>query len=1313
MAISEQKLRELAAIEPPKFLERIADFLADLTMRTSAVAVLERAQTDETIGQVGRRAMSLGETIASRAAGARGNRSVAWLYDLLKPYQIGPYELRQFSMWLVRWHDKLAETEVLRERPASTPVAAAAASVTARAEATPQTEAGMRLAGSARPALAAAGTAAMAAGPGAMAAPVSRRVVRATAAGETVEYVEGPPEAVRRVRVLRRAGMPEPASEDQARPGEVAPARTREPGVLDRAWRVGRSERAPAGEGPLRPAVGPEAELAPPGARKALTKALWMSNLAMAGAAAGYMMGRSAGAGAIAARVAAPALLGVAGPSTTSFLQPPGLSFPLSHPPVSTASWLGAAPPAPEGASFVPMPGGPLESPMLPTMPAEAAMPQGAQMPIVTPVSTQPPMRPAVTALEAHRGAMAEALSLGAVERPVAIVMSDGSVRSVPSYPSSASPRRPSPIPGLLAAGLAGFVLGRVTSPSAGGRPASERWFAEHVPGTVSPQRVRVYSHDRPETLTAILVPPGARYGEGGGLTGGIAPWVGVSLPVVGSGAPMSRDVLGAVGTRGRLSPIGSPASGRPSVGIDPRLGEVTVVAPPVMVASEQAERRGAAVAFDWPVLARRAGQLDAAGLARLREILPPGAQAIYPALPKDALPTNAVNLRLAPSLLKPLLSQAYGSDAAGIAGSAAATASAVTSAIPANAPVLGRIVPARRPEGQTPGILGADTPTVAGALAEAGGGQARRTQMLDFLGMPVRLAPSLGGRAELRDELAARGVSDQVAPSATVRPHVFGPLRQQLFPGLQTVHAEPDKSAWRKAAPQFGMRDSEPTTVLAPDARIKPLGAHSPRPQMGSVLPAGIGSFGAIGPVGPVGPVGQVGRVGHVGHVGQVGRVGHVGNVGQVGSVGLGGATGYGGAAPADWPVDQAGGMALDAPDAPVGSVRIRSHRATPRGFGGPLMQAEGFPSIGRAMDAAAEMPMTSSAEAMLRRPIGISAAGHRASRWAPEAGLVAQARYGTEAMGDHLRPEPGLSLPTAPTFGPTRIEPALGPQSPSMMFPRAGIGALRPVATEEHAGRGSWSPAAQTGSGLGSGLMGLGRMGVLGRYSGAYETPARATSIAVAAPVPVGVPDVLLIPTPVIAGVADKEDRLIGARAGRQAPAPVRDSGIGGLRPLTVPFITGPPVLGAIPVGIGMPVPVPVPDRSAGAPMVLPTFGDMALPVPAHGLEMPVPQRTSTSVVSRAPERYYAAADAGPASRRVTIQRASSATGGVTGGPHVPPPSPHRAERMPADTQRASVLASREDGMTANEVHLLANDVWSLLRRRLALEADRRGKW
>jgi hypothetical protein len=214
---------------------------------------------------------------------------------------------------------------------------------------------------------------------------------------------------------------------------------------------------------------------------------------------------------------------------------------------------------------------------------------------------------------------------------------------------------------------------------------------------------------------------------------------------------PNGRDIfVGGVPVAGRDRLVARPsiATQGPKAPLDPRLGEVTVVAPPMLVASEQSERRGSAVAFDWPVLARGAGELDAAGLKRLQQVLPPGAQAIYPALPKGALPANAVNLRLAPSLLRPLLSQAYGSEAAGIAGSAAAMASGAATTMPANLPSLGRIVPAARPVGAGAGVLGQDSKGPAGALLDAGAGQARRSPMLDFLGVPIRLAPSLGGRA-------------------------------------------------------------------------------------------------------------------------------------------------------------------------------------------------------------------------------------------------------------------------------------------------------------------------------------------------------------------------------------------------------------------------------------------------------------------------------------------------------------------------------------------------------------------------------------
>jgi hypothetical protein len=152
---------------------------------------------------------------------------------------------------------------------------------------------------------------------------------------------------------------------------------------------------------------------------------------------------------------------------------------------------------------------------------------------------------------------------------------------------------------------------------------------------------------------------------------------------------------------------------------------------------------------------------------------------------------------------------------------------------------------------------------------------------------------------------------------------------------------------------------------------------------------------------------------------------------------------------------------------------------------------------------------------------------------------------------------------------------------------------------------------------------------------------------------------------------------------------------------------------MMAALPVGIGLPLPVPVPDMKLPHGFQTQALPDMALPIGAAGPGVPIPARSSTAIASRAPARYYAAVDAGPAIRNIMVQRASTQMGSVTGGPQMPGPSAQRAQKFPADTQRASVLASREDGMTANEVHLLANDVWSILRRRLALEADRRGKW
>lgn len=281
--------------------------------------------------------------------------------------------------------------------------------------------------------------------------------------------------------------------------------------------------------------------------------------------------------------------------------------------------------------------------------------------------------------------------------------------------------------------------------------------------------------------------------------------------------------------------------------GVDPLLGQITLVAPPMTVASRDAEQSGAVLQMDWATLAKGSGPLDAAALARLKATLPPGAQAIYPALPPGAGGPNAVNLAVSAPLLSDILGRGYGPQAQTLAGEAAARGYAATGQAQA-APLTARLAPTQtRPMGSdTAGPLSSGTQG-AGALQEAGSGDAKRGGAMDFVGMPVRLAPSLGGRSELAAETAARSAGE-TAPSV-VRPEAFAPLRERLFPSFQSVESEPDKTAWRKAAPAFGIADASATGVLAPDARVPRIGATDPLPQLEN------GAAARSGPLAPLAP--------------------------------------------------------------------------------------------------------------------------------------------------------------------------------------------------------------------------------------------------------------------------------------------------------------------------------------------------------------------------------------------------------------------------------------------------------------------------
>lgn len=82
--------------------------------------------------------------------------------------------------------------------------------------------------------------------------------------------------------------------------------------------------------------------------------------------------------------------------------------------------------------------------------------------------------------------------------------------------------------------------------------------------------------------------------------------------------------------------------------------------------------------------------------------------------------------------------------------------------------------------------------------------------------------------------------IADPTKPHV-VRPEQFAPLKNTMFSAFQSVSAEPDKQAWQKAAPAYGLRDAEPHTLLSPDSRVK-------MPSAGAPLPQTEGSSDAVG---------------------------------------------------------------------------------------------------------------------------------------------------------------------------------------------------------------------------------------------------------------------------------------------------------------------------------------------------------------------------------------------------------------------------------------------------------------------------------
>lgn len=309
----------------------------------------------------------------------------------------------------------------------------------------------------------------------------------------------------------------------------------------------------------------------------------------------------------------------------------------------------------------------------------------------------------------------------------------------------------------------------------------------------------------------------------------------------------------------GDYSNVQAPIQSRPENGM------MTIFSAPMRVSSPASEAGGAAVEVPIGQLTARSGALDAGALAQLKANLPPGASLMYPALPNNALPPGAANVQVAPSLLGEVLQRAYGPEAAGQAEHLSQQAVAGVGPRPTQ-PMQASLVPQGRPAGNATSIL--PQSGKSGNLGDAGSGMGARGGALDFLGVPVRVAPSLGGKSELRDEIAARqGMQSNAQPQSS-QPDKFAALRSRMLNGQPSMDVEPDQAKWEQARPAFGMASGSPLNVLSPEARVKPPTETSPLPQMGSyaspsgfkplqpALAKGIGSNTALGNTQPENPI-------------------------------------------------------------------------------------------------------------------------------------------------------------------------------------------------------------------------------------------------------------------------------------------------------------------------------------------------------------------------------------------------------------------------------------------------------------------------
>ncbi|RYG35377.1 hypothetical protein EON81_12910 [bacterium] len=243
-----------------------------------------------------------------------------------------------------------------------------------------------------------------------------------------------------------------------------------------------------------------------------------------------------------------------------------------------------------------------------------------------------------------------------------------------------------------------------------------------------------------------------------------------VADKATGTASPIRSMAGGPIGQAAQAAFKAWPAA-------DPRYGNLTLVAPPLRIASPKGERAGVAAELDWPQLQRRMTPFGFSEVEQLHAMLPAGTRALYPALPEATLGPSAFNVPLNAKAIESLIVDGFGP-----LPPAWADSPAMRLPMAPAMPLVARFSPYG-----TPGD----------SLEPEEEHRSANTVM--FGGIPVSTPPRLTDDHPLAQTAPTR-VDLRSAPSPMVRPWALPTLTQRISPAFGNLRAEPDVPAWSRA---------------------------------------------------------------------------------------------------------------------------------------------------------------------------------------------------------------------------------------------------------------------------------------------------------------------------------------------------------------------------------------------------------------------------------------------------------------------------------------------------------------------------------